>query len=250
MVGNNASAVGGPIRDVVNPSLASDDGAVSFPAVSDYLSVPDSADLDLANGPFSLELWFRRDTDTGGPATLLTKGTNAYLVNINASDEFVLDKQGMSGYITRATAPVAANGTWHHYVITRSGSGAGNTLIYVDGVEGHVDSLPAAVLADTSTPLEFGREGALNRIAGALDEPAIYKTVLSPSQVAAHYAARTGTGGGVGDANGASSDPVVSADGRYLAFRSMRPTSCRPIPTGSATSSSGIARPAPPAGSR
>lgn len=166
--------------------------AIDFAAVTDFFDFADHADLDLGDGPFSIELWFRRDEDTGALSTLLHKGTNGYMVIVTAADQMTLDKVGLGGFLVGETATTPADGVWRHWVITRSAAGAGNTLIYKDAVEGHTDSQPATALADTTAVLRLGQEASSNRVGGALAYIALYKSVLSATRIAAHYDARNG----------------------------------------------------------
>ncbi len=201
-VGNDGTATGTPTRDVVNSILiGADDGAVSFPTVNDFITAPDSADLDLGDGPFSIEFWAQRVTDTGAFEIALNKGVNGYSVGVGGfdpeSDNLTLGKRGVA-VLAYSTPTIPADSSWHHYVITRSGAGAGNTLIYMDGVEGHTDTASIGTAPENTTSvLEIGREGAGSRWTGGLDELAIYNTVLSAATVRSHYEAGIANSAGV-----------------------------------------------------
>jgi hypothetical protein len=80
------------------------------------------------------------------------------------------------------------NGNWHHVVFTRVGA-TGAMVLYVDGVsQGTATGNSASAL--TTPTIYFGRVGSGAYLAGSLDEVATYSVVLSPAQVAAHFAAR------------------------------------------------------------
>ena len=90
------------------------------------------------------------------------------------------------GYVNIGSPVV---GAWSHVVATFDGS---VTVIYLDGVEvgrnsgsaaGPIGGGPGAlVIGDTP-------QGQFNKLAGDLDELAIYGSALSPAQVAAHFQA-------------------------------------------------------------
>lgn len=86
------------------------------------------------------------------------------------------------------------NNVWYHLVATFDGS---NCKMYVNGVDmvatGDAVQIPmtGSYVPDTWQPLEIGSSRNLNgnNYHGNIDEVAVYSGVLSPSSVAAHYAA-------------------------------------------------------------
>ena len=175
---------GWPTRDVLNPSLASDDGAVTFPTSSDFLTVTDNASLDLGNAPFSIEFWANRRSNTSDYEIILAKGSGAYAVGVMGDSS---GNGGRLGLISDATT-IAATGTkpvpvgsWHHYVITRSGTGTGKHHFYVDGVEDPLNFEHAsAALTDTATNLTIGKDAVVSDppFLGSVDEVALRRRRL------------------------------------------------------------------------
>ncbi|HEY6058300.1 MAG TPA: LamG-like jellyroll fold domain-containing protein, partial [Candidatus Limnocylindrales bacterium] len=154
--------------------------------------VPHTSTLDIGNGPFSIEAWARRDT-TGTLDTILDYGYGA--TGGGPALEYVGDRIGLwrngAGNIVQETG-TTTDGAWHHIVATWNGTTA---LLYKDGalVSGPTTS---RILSNQTGPLLIGANlDAGEEFDGKLDEVAIYSTVLSPSQVAAHYSAAAGTGG-------------------------------------------------------
>lgn len=198
MVGNDATVGGGtPTRSVANTALTTDDGGVGFGvAAAEWLTVADSADLKNADAAFTWEFWYRRDTDTGTQVTAFQKGSTSYSIGVTNGDKLFIGKVGTAVMVTESgTTP--ADGAWHHWVFTRTGSGAGNTLIYKDGVEGHTDVAPVNTLVDTANALEIGRESTTGP-GGILDELALYKAILSSGRINEHWIARTVAAAAVG----------------------------------------------------
>ena len=104
-----------------------------FTAVSDAVTVPDNAQLDLGDGPFSYELWFALDETLGTTdQMLLNRGTNAPNVALDGGTRKLMLTKGGFGALFSGSTSIAANGAWHHLVITRSAAGAGNTKIYLE----------------------------------------------------------------------------------------------------------------------
>ena len=162
------------------------DTAVTLDGTNDYVGVPDSSRLDVGD-VFSLELWAKR-ARTNGEEYLVFKGGGQFAVYFAAgTNRLTFDNDD----VVAARANAATTDTaWHHWVVTHDASG---TRIYRDGVD--VTSVGAAVtFTSSSAPLRLGAYGNLpsgSFFGGSLDEVALYSKVLSPAQVAAHYAAAT-----------------------------------------------------------
>jgi hypothetical protein len=148
---------------------------------------------------YSTEAWFRTTSTSGGKIVgfenVQTGWGSAhdrvvYMTN-NGRLAFGIVSGGVRQTIT--TAASYNNGAWHHVVATHGPSGI---TLYIDGAS--VGTL-ATGAADVYTG--FWRVGGGNltgwpnppasaSLAGSFDEIAVYPTVLSPAQVAVHYAAR------------------------------------------------------------
>ena len=169
-------------------ATADGDAAIDLNGTSGYISVPDASPLRLADGPFSLEAWVNRptlgQTFPGDQEQVFDKTDGGYQINI-ASNVIYFDQAGI-GSIAHAT--VAMGTGWHHIVATKNGA---SVHIYLDGVD-VTSAVTNRTLTDGSAPLILGaRRGTSSAfLDGFLDEVAIYKSALSPAQVAAHYAAR------------------------------------------------------------
>lgn len=189
--GKTGTANGTPTYGVTGPITGKT--AIAFPASTDFFTFADHADLDLGDGPYTLEMWFGRDADTATWQGAFNKGTNAYAIGINPSDKYNSGKMGVAEYV-QSTGTVAADSSWHHVVVTKAaGTGAGRSKLYVDGVDATSEGDTTTTSADTTTTLEVGREGSGQRSAGRIAYIAIYKSVLSSTRVAAHYDAATAT---------------------------------------------------------
>jgi Concanavalin A-like lectin/glucanases superfamily len=149
---------------------------------------------------YSLDLWFRTTTTSGGKligfgtgissnnATGIS-GTYDRHIYMTNSGRLVIGNRADT--IRTATSPASYNnGAWHHVIGT---SGATGLHLYVDGVE--VASNAAATSAGAYTG--YWRIGYDNingwpsqpssrAFAGSIDDVAIYNYQLTPAQVAAH----------------------------------------------------------------
>lgn len=153
---------------------------------------------------FSLELWFKTNTTTGGKligfesttgATSPTFDRHIYMRN---NGRIVYGGWGAPTRLTTPTATVYNDNVWHHLVVTATGASGGTqtSSIYVDGV-----LIISGTTTATSNYTGFWRVGSGSlgtggsyptsvAFEGTIDHVAVYPTVLTAAQVAAHYAAR------------------------------------------------------------
>jgi signal peptidase I len=152
---------------------------------------------------FSVELWFRTTTTTGGKLIGFESTRNA--TSSGFDREAFMRADGTVVYMGSATpknllatSPGLNNGSWHHLVVTSVPSGTLQfSSMYVDGVL--VDS--GTTNRAGSSYVGWWRVGygtlptgkdypASSSFSGSVDDVAIYTTALSANRAAAHYAAR------------------------------------------------------------
>jgi hypothetical protein len=182
---NNGSYINGPMLGVPGALAGDPDTAVSLDGVNDVVRVPDSNTLDVGN-TFSAEGWIKRGS-TAKTTSMMLKGFQIVVMSAANGNQVWLRKPNVST-IARTNAGVGA-GAYHQIVVTKNGSGPGTVKIYIDGAPvAVVDVSAVQVIQDTSGPLQFGDIASTQ---AAFDEFALYDQVLTPAQVAAHYAAGT-----------------------------------------------------------
>ena len=92
--------------------------------------------------------------------------------------------------IVTSNIPIMDSTTWHHVVATKNGAAV---RLYIDGADrtGPIAN-PVPTLVDSDAPLQIGVTGAnFFPFAGSIDEVAIYRAVLTPTEVELHQ--RIGT---------------------------------------------------------
>ena len=187
---NRGTYLGGPTLGAAG-AIATDPGtAARFDGVDDFGAVARQIADD-----FSIELWF---SSTQGIGTGAQWSQGAGLVDADAAgaandfgvalraDGRVVAGVGTPDVSIVSTAGGYNDGGWHHVVFTRTRVSGALTL-YVDGVA--AGSATGSTLTLTSpTAISFGRNltGA-NPFAGALDEVALYSTVLPGPTAALHF---------------------------------------------------------------
>ena len=157
--------------------------SISMDGVNDSVRVPAANSLNVGDS-FSLEGWVKRTSDAKSQE-LFNKGGNGFQLSVMSAgngDQVWLRKANVTT-IARSTAGVPADGAFHHIVVTRNGTGAGNTTIYIDGVAGTVMLAPVQATVNTTFPLTFGAVGTQ----ADFDEFAVYDSVLTQAQVSELY---------------------------------------------------------------
>ncbi len=117
-------------------------------------------------------------------------GVNSWLVWRNTGGHLAAQIQGGNGtYYNRAAATPAVLGQTYHVAFT-FGTGT-NFILYVNGTNVASGAVPTSLMRSGSEPIEIGRYSRSNGTTpGAeVDEVAIYNTILSPTRIAAHFAA-------------------------------------------------------------
>jgi Concanavalin A-like lectin/glucanases superfamily len=173
------------------PSLLATDmvnRAVAFNGSSGRVSVPSSASLQLTNR-ISLEAWIKPTSlpSSGVFRSVMTKA-ESYSLQFNGPRlEFTVIQSGTRRRLQTPSGAIVAGGTYH-VVGTFDGT---TQRLYVNGTQVASVALSGSATV-TTNPLAIGSwDGASEFFNGMIDEPAVYGSVLSATQVAAHYRAGT-----------------------------------------------------------
>jgi len=170
--------------------LATDlvDRAVAFNGSSARVSVPSSTTLQLTNR-ISLEAWIKPTSlpVSGAFRSVLTKAESYSLQFNGPRMEFTIIQSGTRRRLQAPSGAIVAGGTYH---VVGTFDGATQRL-YINGAQVASAALSGSASTTTRALIVGSWDGASELFAGAIDEPAVYNTVLSASQVAAHYRAAT-----------------------------------------------------------
>lgn len=186
------------------------DKSVRFNGSTQYATVPYGSWMNGSTGAFSIELWFKPTLmrSSGPPDVLLARRTLPAAIDQSWHLQFNTSPAGggadpgglrFLGFWGGNTYPVESSidsqfvtGGTYHVVVTFN---AGVIKFYVNGVDQGTTSgsHPAAVESSGSglaiaAAMDSGSPGAPAN--ATIDEVALYNTVLSPTRIAAHYAAR------------------------------------------------------------
>jgi hypothetical protein len=186
---DGAYSTSGNVTEGVASALKTDpNNAVTSSGGSPVGTLGSASFPPAGNTPRTIEAWYR-STDSQQHA-LVSWGTsgqdNAFGMAVN-NHQIWLDVY--QGTIQFGTTQSIQDGSWHYLVITWDGS---NGTGYLDGQQLSVDVDNVARPLHTASPstLQLGAwvDTTFNkRLVGSLDEVAVYPTVLSAADVAAHY---------------------------------------------------------------
>lgn len=177
--GHTLTAVGNAQLTTTSPKFGS--ACATFDGTGDYVTVSDTADLELGSSDLTIEFWIKT-TQTLGYACPLGRDNGTFpagawsiLLNGNGSGSIQLwCSNYSSGSVFLQSAAISLNdGNWHHIAITRSGSA---WSIWKDGVS-VASNTWAGSIADAALDLNIGRDPGYSRdFNGQLDDLRITKT--------------------------------------------------------------------------
>jgi hypothetical protein len=152
--------------------------ALSFNGVDEYVSIPDSASLDLS-GEITVEAWIKVDVHKNHNAIVIKgeDGAENYELLLTSSGLLYSTIKFMDGSRYYPSVPSAITDTeWHHVAMTYK---PGEWRIYVDGIQ------MAEITNVSKTPAEqylgsFREERFFN---GTIDEVRIWSTALTADQL-------------------------------------------------------------------
>lgn len=154
---------------------------MNFDGVNDYVSIPDSNQLDVT-GPVSLAIWVR-GTSTANKV-LTEKGSNKTLVlQPNGANNFYYLDGYAAPAIVSGLNTLIFNGSWHN--ITATFNGATRSL-YVDGALRHTSAM-GTPSANADEFVIGARSGGSVAWAGQVDDIRIFNRALSEAEILALY---------------------------------------------------------------
>jgi hypothetical protein len=171
-------------------------GALNFSNAGDFVSIPDSASLELTNQfTFAFWAWVPANSSNityvqkvwGTDVGQGTEPSNGYLISTGSPANYMyINLYNDNARVARcSTAPgVVQSQMWQHFAITYDNAAI---IIYVNGIE-NVECSATGSAGTDGTPVSIG---GINRLSpgGTIDELRIYNRALSPQEIAGVYQA-------------------------------------------------------------
>ena len=176
--GQTPAGATGALATDPDPATSLHDGWDNFTGGDIVDSV--NSGMPQGSSPRTWESWFQT-TGTGTIAALLG---NTFRVRVGGQYQLQVITPG--GTLNWTTPYPVTDNSWH--LVEAVYDGTGTVTVYLDGVSLGVQS--GAGTAGTATGLSVsGDANGVDQLLGAIDEVALYDSVLSGSQVANHFAA-------------------------------------------------------------
>src|SRR5262245_6189456 len=189
IAGNNGTISGGVTLNQAG-ALTDGNGAMAFDGVSGRIA--GTTALSLPND-WTLELWFRSTGAAGRQYPLFENDwQNQGMFTGIDSDSKIRFFATVGGPVS--TARVVNDGVWH-YLIVRYQRASPSLQILIDGVLDGQGTPTLSATFGTNPKIEIGFVSGVDAYFGVIDDVAIYPTALTPTQIAAHYAAATASAG-------------------------------------------------------
>jgi hypothetical protein len=139
--GKTATVVGNTAHSITASPWA--DGSAIFDGTGDYISVPDSADLRLADSDFTIDFWMRPIACPSSKTLLYKWGTTtkSYAINLIGAAwnqvQFAASSDGTTSAVNITAATPAPIGSWTHVAITRKNDAFASTCVirlFINGI--------------------------------------------------------------------------------------------------------------------
>jgi hypothetical protein len=152
-------------------------GSIAFDGTGDYLVMPQSPNLDLGAGDFTLEAWVNTSAYSAAYNVIVNKWTATkswlwYITSTGLTLFFSTDGSNQSSVSASATL---TTGTWRHLAVTRA---SGSVRFFVDGVQAGTTQTVSSTFFAAAIPAHVGILGDLNAITamnGYIDDLRITK---------------------------------------------------------------------------
>ena len=178
--GNNGTISGATRANGVDGKVQ---GALSFDGINDYVSISNSAILDVADNPFSVSIWFKHTLTAGNVTGILEMGgvSPAYSIATGYLDAGQDKLSFIVGGVWKYNIGSGLNdGNWHNFVAIKNGA---TYTFYVDGIVKAGSDSVASQLGTNN--IGRGNYGYFN---GSVDDVRIYKEAYTQAQVEQLYA--------------------------------------------------------------
>jgi hypothetical protein len=174
-------------------------GAARFNGTTGYVTMGNPASLDFGSGDCSYEVWaeYRTTLNPGDRQPYLAKGTafNTGAYGVQICDTSAIAYTPSGNFNDGTWNSLLVLNSWNYFVITRSGN---TWKIYLNGSQVSTQTLSGSTSDGSGNGiLVLGRRGAGNDnyVNGREAHAAVYNYALTPTKIAAHYAARNNKAG-------------------------------------------------------
>ena len=187
---HNGTVSGTPTREVAGKINT----AYDFDGTSDYITIPDHADINFGTtDSFTISVWFK-STDSGTYAEIFEKqdGTPMYQATMTdgaAEDSLDCNIRGTNNNLVTASLTWSNynDGNWHHLVMVRSVA-YDKLMVFMDGVNlVNATDTTTGTLSNTATLKIATGNNPGSPLAATLDDFRLYREALTSVDIANLY---------------------------------------------------------------
>lgn len=124
-----------PFSPTAPYAAGTDGGSGYFDGTGDYLTTSSNTSMDFGTGNFTIEGWFftgDKSVSVGASRTIIGNSGNSYTMQVYLSTSGFMTF-GNTGSTFLQGSTDLANNAWHHFAISRSGTGSNQIAMWVDG---------------------------------------------------------------------------------------------------------------------
>lgn len=179
----NSAYIGGP--DLRSASILSSDRCVTLNGAGQYVALGNDATMNFT-GAFTVECWVKIPAFTQDWQAIVTKGDSAWRLHRFAGSRTVaFGTSGLSNVDLPGTTVIDDN-QWHHLAVVYDGF---TKRLYVDGKLDAYARVTGRLAENAHRVLVGENDQQTGRfLAGSVDELAVYRKALSPTEISEHVA--------------------------------------------------------------
>lgn len=146
----------------------------NFDGVNDQITT--NSPTNTLSGDFTISAWINRSSGHSGPDAIYGQGSSFFFV-----EDTLRFQRGTGGFETIAwSGGTMAVNTWYHVAITHAGTAAGETKLFINGVN---DDSGAAIPNLPSGTNRIGYSSSTRYWQGQIDDVRVFNRSLSPREI-------------------------------------------------------------------
>jgi len=157
---------------------------LQYDGSNDFCNIPNGQELFSSLDIFTVEAWINTSNISNGPIFIGSEPGGDIVFGIQPTGIAAFSTNIFTGFVQTLPGAFPADGMWHHLACVRSGPGAGQGIIYIDGVD---QTNPAFNTPGAAVPLSgnltFGVGLSNFFFNGAMDDLRIWNVERSQTQI-------------------------------------------------------------------
>ncbi len=175
--GNNGTNNG------ATPTIGKLGQALKFDGSSSYVSLPDASSF--GSGTWSIGAWIKLPSSGNTVQVIYAQQDN--ILFVYSGNTVMFQTNADNSYATLVSSATLLSNTWYYVVAVHSGGSAGQTKLYVNGVQGDDGTAIPNLTQANSVRIGSQTAQASRYFGGSIDEVRMYNRALSAREVQQLY---------------------------------------------------------------